>query len=95
MTDTLKRKINDAFLEAKTISFPSAPEMENFARGVEHGLASALLLANEDQATNCAGCGKYKHTPLRRDEMHGYVCLTCIDKKLDEYLAEKRLAAQG
>lgn len=36
------------------------------------------------QHTHCAGCGKDKHTPLRRDEMGGYVCLTCIDKRLDE-----------
>ena len=36
------------------------------------------------QATRCAGCGKHKHTPLRVDWMGGYVCLTCIDKKLDE-----------
>ena len=36
------------------------------------------------QATNCAQCGEYRHTPLRVDAMDGYVCLTCIDKKLDE-----------
>jgi hypothetical protein len=36
------------------------------------------------QATECAGCGQRKHTPLRRDEMGGYVCLTCIDQRLDE-----------
>lgn len=40
------------------------------------------------QATNCAGCGKYKHTPLRVDAMGGYVCLTCIDKKLGTVLGE-------
>ncbi len=34
------------------------------------------------QATSCAGCGLRKHTPLRNDEMGGYVCLTCIDKEL-------------
>jgi hypothetical protein len=34
--------------------------------------------------TSCASCGELKHCPLRRDEMGGYVCLTCIDKKLDE-----------
>lgn len=34
------------------------------------------------QTTKCAGCGEHKHTPLRRDEMGGYVCLTCIDKAL-------------
>jgi len=39
------------------------------------------------QATNCAGCGKHKHTPLRVDKMGGYVCLTCIDKKLSEVAA--------
>ncbi|WP_185837649.1 hypothetical protein [Pseudomonas aeruginosa] len=35
------------------------------------------------QATNCAGCGERKHTPLRVDWMGGYVCLTCIDEKLE------------
>ena len=36
------------------------------------------------QETECAGCGERKHTPLRRDHMGGYVCLTCIDTRLDE-----------
>ncbi|MBI7745030.1 hypothetical protein JEV44_25020 [Pseudomonas aeruginosa] len=36
------------------------------------------------QATNWAGCGEHKHTPLRVDWMGGYVCLTCIDEKLEE-----------
>ena len=40
------------------------------------------------QATKCAGCGEYKHTPLRIDAMGGYVCLTCIDKKLGVVLGE-------
>ena len=40
------------------------------------------------QATTCAGCGKYKHTPLRIDAMDGYVCLTCIDQKLGSVLGE-------
>ena len=40
------------------------------------------------QATNCAGCGKHKHTPLRIDAMGGYVCLTCIDTKLGSLLGE-------
>jgi hypothetical protein len=38
------------------------------------------------QKTNCAKCGELKHTPLRRDEMGGYVCLSCIDDQLD-YMA--------
>jgi hypothetical protein len=40
------------------------------------------------QATKCAGCGEYKHTPLRIDAMGGYVCLTCIDGKLGRMLGE-------
>lgn len=40
------------------------------------------------QATNCAGCGEHKHTPLRIDAMGGYVCLTCIDQKLGSLLGE-------
>jgi len=39
------------------------------------------------QETQCAGCGIRKHTPLRVDEMGGYVCLTCIDKKLEDFYA--------
>lgn len=35
------------------------------------------------QSTKCAGCLQVKHTPLRVDQMGGYVCLTCIDKKLN------------
>jgi hypothetical protein len=35
------------------------------------------------QATICAGCLQRKHTPIRNDEMGGYVCLTCIDKELE------------
>jgi len=40
------------------------------------------------QATKCAQCGEHKHTPLRIDAMDGYVCLTCIDKKLGSLLGE-------
>lgn len=94
MSDYLREKILDSLREAKEISFPHAPELESFARGVEHGLFNVSILANEGR-THCAGCGEYKYTPLRRDDMGGYVCLTCIDKKLDEYLAEKIIAAQG
>ena len=42
------------------------------------------------QSTACAGCGKVKHTPLRIDAMGGYVCLTCIDKKLAAPPADAR-----
>ena len=45
------------------------------------------------QQTNCAECGLLKHTPLRVDRMEGYVCLTCIDKKL-ESLLDSSIAAE-
>jgi hypothetical protein len=45
------------------------------------------------QATNCAGCGEFRHTPLRIDAMGGYVCLTCIDRKLGVLLGEFGYAA--
>lgn len=44
---------------------------------------SEPITYSSTQATNCAGCGKYKHTPLRMDWMGGYVCLTCIDDELE------------
>ena len=63
----------------------------------EHCLARTLLAAMPElsqlldagqipaiQATKCAGCGERKNTPLRRDDMGGYVCLTCVDKRLNE-----------
>lgn len=40
------------------------------------------------QATMCASCLEHKHTPLRIDAMGGYVCLTCIDRKLGSLLGE-------
>lgn len=45
--------------------------------------AAQPLTYFSDQATECAGCGKRKHTPLRVDWMGGYVCLTCMDEKLE------------
>ncbi len=45
-----------------------------------------------EQTTRCAGCGQRRHTPLRIDAMGGYVCLTCIDKRLLELLAKEDAA---
>jgi hypothetical protein len=50
--------------------------------------AAAVPTYSSTQATECAGCGKRKHTPLRIDAMGGYVCLTCIDQKLGSLLGE-------
>ena len=43
----------------------------------------AELTYASTQATKCACCGVHKHTPLRVDFMGGYVCLTCIDMRLE------------
>lgn len=42
-----------------------------------------LRLETKTHKTNCAVCGEFKETPLRRDEIGGYVCLSCIDKHFD------------
>ncbi|TXM72174.1 hypothetical protein FV226_13170 [Methylobacterium sp. WL12] len=46
-----------------------------------------------EQSTRCAGCGERKHTPLRVGDMGGYVCLTCIDKRLTELLSKEGQSA--
>jgi hypothetical protein len=60
------------------ITPPTQPAVQE---PVAHSYAST-------QATMCACCGEHKHTPLRIDKMGGYVCLTCIDKKLGSLLGE-------
>lgn len=46
---------------------------------------------SELQHTICASCLVDKPTPLRRGEMGGYVCLTCVDQRLDSYAALNEL----
>ncbi|WAS56242.1 hypothetical protein MK974_24390 [Burkholderia ambifaria] len=60
------------------------------AAGAEGADISGAYTYSSVQATNCACCGDYKHTPLRIDWMGGYVCLTCIDREL-----ESRTSAQA
>jgi hypothetical protein len=60
---------------------PTPPAQPAPVQPVAHTYAST-------QATMCACCGEHKHTPLRIDKMGGYVCLTCIDKKLGSLLGE-------
>ena len=62
-------------------SAPTPPAQPAVQEPVAHSYAST-------QATMCACCGEHKHTPLRIDKMGGYVCLTCIDKKLGSLLGE-------
>lgn len=53
------------------------------------------LVSDEDVNRSvgvCAVCGKRKHLPLKRGEMGGYVCLACVDAKLDEYAKASEIA---
>jgi hypothetical protein len=56
---------------------------------------SETVTYSSTQATNCAGCGQHKHTPLRVDAMGGYVCLTCIDAKLEALLESEGGGQEG
>jgi hypothetical protein len=70
----LESQLDDALKLIDDRAAPVAPQQE--------------YTYSSTQATNCAQCGKHKHTPLRIDAMGGYVCLTCIDKKLGSMLGE-------
>lgn len=88
---TLSDKLSEAVHAAKAISFSHSPYLESFARGVEHGLVDALVISNNYEVKAfCAGCGQEKICPIKRDEMGGYVCLSCIDAKLNEYFIESQ-----
>jgi hypothetical protein len=70
-------KMSDKFLEM-VVGGEEATWSEQHDMAVELILSRRLL----DPATPCASCGLNRHTPLRRDDMGGYVCLTCIDERL-------------
>jgi hypothetical protein len=60
--------------------------------GVKAVLAQGEPTYCTGQHTKCAVCLEDKHTPLRIDSMGGYVCLTCIDRKLTGLLQVERPA---
>lgn len=78
-------------------------KLEEVEKTLSAALAAPAVPAHDEhpytyastQATNCAGCLEYKHTPLRIDAMGGYVCLTCIDKKLGGLLGEFGYASEA
>ena len=72
-----------------------APQTSSPASAPRSGDGESYTYAST-QATECACCGQRKHTPLRVDGMDGYVCLTCIDKKLEALLdAERERSDEG
>jgi hypothetical protein len=44
------------------------------------------LLNAHTKTQTCAHCGQVKPTPYRRDDLGGYVCLTCVERYLDDAL---------
>lgn len=75
-----------AILQAELVTM----QAENAALWAERGSARNNARSVRDMAlpeTTCAGCGQHKHTPLRRDEMGGYVCLSCVDRELSHRAA--------
>lgn len=105
---TIRRAAEDACMAAN-------PRLKSFVDTVAHPL-NIIALCNmatrqeqehtpvytycSEQETECANCGKRKHTPLRVDFMGGYVCLTCIDRQVGRprpgyvFLPEKLSSAQ-
>ncbi len=72
------------------------PETAEFRDALDPPIARTLLVElkeaqetverqEREQKATCAACKQHKATPLRRDEMGGYVCLTCVETELDNY----------
>lgn len=72
-------EIENAKLFRKSVAESAKPQSRSEYRRTEIQREAE----KPEQHTKCAVCGEYKNTPLRRDEMGGYVCLSCIDKRLD------------
>ena len=68
----LYRKLNARLDDPKS--------MDKLADELNHDITKEIL----PHTTRCACCGDIKETPLRRDDMGGYVCLMCVDKELTE-----------
>ena len=75
-TADLKNRLHD---EKQSVRNLEARIAELEAQDVE----PVAFTYSSKQATKCACCGVHKHTPLRVDFMGGYVCLTCIDMRLE------------
>jgi hypothetical protein len=81
MIQTIGISFGECFID---LSFMPATSTES-----PKGSGSLDFTYSSTQSTSCAGCGKHKHTPLRVDAMGGYVCLTCIDERLEALLIEE------
>ncbi len=69
-------------------TYEALKTLSECSRALERRLGEAnhkLFTVNfpKEQATHCAKCGQYKHTPWREDGI-GYVCATCLVAIKDE-----------
>jgi hypothetical protein len=72
--------INRLFLELSQVT--TATTGKELALGKERDELRRLLAAHVTRKA-CACCGESKPLPYRRDDLGGYVCLTCVEKRLD------------
>ena len=79
-------------LERESFELPLA-QRDAFQREAGRREAEKEYTYASKQKTSCCVCGKEKHTPLRVDELGGYICLTCISEQLARY-AELEKAAR-
>lgn len=76
--------VNRLFLELSQIT--TATTGKEIALQKERDQMARLLDAHVSRKP-CAECGESKPLPLRRDDMGGYVCLSCVEKRLNDLLA--------
>ncbi len=85
--------INRLYLELSQVATATTPR--ELAISKERDALSRLLDAHVSRKL-CACCGESKPLPYRRDDLGGYVCLTCVEKRLDALIngvADARQAA--
>ena len=59
-----------------------ARTVDRYVRAVDSVEDAISMPRKQADRTKCAVCREYKPTPLRNDQLGGYVCLTCIDSAL-------------
>lgn len=82
-TLTVLRGDRDAMVKQAREREQERDEARKAVKGLKHSLASIDCAAT--QATTCARCGVYKHTPWRAGD--GYICAGCLGAEVEQHLA--------
>lgn len=77
------KTINCLYLELSQVA--TATTAKEHALEMERDDLKRLLDAHVS-TRRCAKCGGAKPLPYRRDDLGGFVCLTCVEKRLDELI---------